>query len=355
MKPGQVEQALADLWREASGSKQPVVRTCGLNLVLALTEGDAELAEAGSLVAAISTSVPARALVLTPVPDRAGHPATLDLGVATHSHHTADGVVLHSEQVTIEVPPSGLDLVPATVRQLVVEELPVHVWWRRSTLLGDPLLAALAQVAEHLIADSTLLGPSALAELAAVSSGGAFEGRVADLHWARLEPWREALASFFDDPALRRRLDCVSELALASGSAQSPPPAALYLGGWLASRLGWRHGAGGAGWVRRDGGPARIRFEGDAGVAEGEIGAARLVLRESGSGERACVAQRLPDRTELVLLSVETGGTCPPPKRIKLPPADPAALAARILQRPERDPIYQAALAAACGLQGVKS
>jgi len=349
MGPGQAEQALADLWRRASGSEQPVVRTCGLNLVLALSEGPAELAEAGRLVAAIATSVPARVLVLTPVPARDGAAPGLDLAVATHSHGASDGVVLFSEQVTIEVAPDALDLVPATVRQLVVEELPVHVWWRRPELLDDPLLAAVARVAERLIADSAALGPAGLHELAAVSAAGSFAGRVADLHWVRIEPWREALASFFDDPALQRGLDGAAELAVTSGGP-GVPPAALYLGGWLASRLGWRPGASGAEYVRRDGGPARIRFEHDPALEDGELGAARIVLREAGRGQRACVAQRLHDRTELVMLSVETGGICPPPRKIKLPPADAAALAARMLQRPEHDPIYDAALAAACRL-----
>jgi glucose-6-phosphate dehydrogenase assembly protein OpcA len=350
MEPGRAEQALAELWRQASGAEHPVVRACGLNLVIACADGEAELHEAGRLVAAISEAVPARALVVTPGHGRATREAAaLDLSVAVHSHSTADGVVVCSEQVTIEVAPSDYGLVPATVRQLVVEELPVHVWWRRPDLLRDPLLGILAQVAERLIVDSASPKPKGaeLAEIEAASSGGAFENRVADIHWTRLEPWREALASFFDDPGQRRALGTVHELAVTTGGTRARSTGALYLAGWLTSRLGWRPGASPDEWLRPDGGAARLHFEDDSSFPEGEIGSARLVLGGSGGTQRACVAQRSSDRPELVVLSVETGGTCPPRRRIRFAPADTAALAIRVLQRPASDPVFDAALAAA--------
>jgi glucose-6-phosphate dehydrogenase assembly protein OpcA len=50
-----------------------------------------------------------------------------------------------------------------------------------------------------------------------------------------LRPWQDLIANFFDDPNLLNELFSIQRLAIASGSDAE----ALYLGGWLASRLGW--------------------------------------------------------------------------------------------------------------------
>ncbi len=57
-----------------------------------------------------------------------------------------------------------------------------------------------------------------------------------DLAWLRLSPWQDMIANFFDDPALLGELFSIRKLHIATGSEAE----ALYLGGWLASRLGWQ-------------------------------------------------------------------------------------------------------------------
>jgi glucose-6-phosphate dehydrogenase assembly protein OpcA len=56
-----------------------------------------------------------------------------------------------------------------------------------------------------------------------------------DLAWMRLHLWQDIIAHFFDDPALREELFSIQKLRIVAGSDAE----ALYLGGWLASRLGW--------------------------------------------------------------------------------------------------------------------
>jgi glucose-6-phosphate dehydrogenase assembly protein OpcA len=56
-----------------------------------------------------------------------------------------------------------------------------------------------------------------------------------DLAWMRLHLWQDIIAHFFDDPALREELFSIQRLRIVAGSDSE----ALYLGGWLASRLGW--------------------------------------------------------------------------------------------------------------------
>jgi len=57
-----------------------------------------------------------------------------------------------------------------------------------------------------------------------------------DLAWMRLHLWQDIVAHFFDDPALRDELFSIEKVRIVAGSDAE----ALYLGGWLASRLGWK-------------------------------------------------------------------------------------------------------------------
>jgi hypothetical protein len=80
-----------------------------------------------------------------------------------------------------------------------------------------------------------------------------------DLNWTRLDSWRELVAQFFDNVALRSYLGRIDALSIEFGSPpkkQMPtykgperrvgnvmvgdPSRALLLFGWLAGRLGWR-------------------------------------------------------------------------------------------------------------------
>jgi glucose-6-phosphate dehydrogenase assembly protein OpcA len=65
-----------------------------------------------------------------------------------------------------------------------------------------------------------------------------------DLNWARLTAWRALVAGFYDVPAYRPSMErlgkVVIEYSPSSQDRGSISPRALLLGGWLASRLGWR-------------------------------------------------------------------------------------------------------------------
>lgn len=79
-----------------------------------------------------------------------------------------------------------------------------------------------------------------------------------DLAWMRLHLWQDIVAHFFDDPALREELFSIRKLAIVAGSDAE----ALYLGGWLASRLGWT-AVGSGGFTDRNAHP--IAFEHERG------------------------------------------------------------------------------------------
>jgi glucose-6-phosphate dehydrogenase assembly protein OpcA len=60
------------------------------------------------------------------------------------------------------------------------------------------------------------------------------------LNWARLTPWRTAIAGFFDDPACRPCFDALTQIDIECDSPLHESRKALLLIGWLASSLNWK-------------------------------------------------------------------------------------------------------------------
>ena len=123
------------------------------------------------------------------------------------------------------------------VEALLVREIPNVLWWAADRLFSSETFAGLLQICQHVILDSsgTNAEPEALHEFSSYFSDkqGAALG---DLAWMRLDPWRDVIAQFFDDPSMREELRAIRRIAISSGSDSE----SLYLGGWLASRLGWK-------------------------------------------------------------------------------------------------------------------
>ena len=179
-------------------------------------------------------------------------------------------------------------------------------------------------------------------ELYEIASKNEASRHPVDLAWARLEPWREGLASFFDAAPARRPLERITALSVA---AHGRVPGA-YLAGWLASRLNWGPGDRPGLWRRPDGGTVHLDFKMDRELPRGEIGMVRVVAASDGP-DIAYVARRVHRAGNVVLLSVETSGSCPLPRKIEFPALDTAALLCGVLQANAWDPIYEGALSAA--------
>ena len=142
----------------------------------------------------------------------------------------------HGECVDIDVAAFDAATIVSYVAALCTTGVPNVLWWSGANVSTRPVFEALLPRAELLLVDSS----GALRDESAVSRLIEFHQEhrdvaMRDLAWLRLRPWQDMVAAFFDDPALRDELFSIRRLHIASGSASE----ALYLGGWLASRLGW--------------------------------------------------------------------------------------------------------------------
>ncbi|HTJ27106.1 MAG TPA: glucose-6-phosphate dehydrogenase assembly protein OpcA [Candidatus Limnocylindria bacterium] len=148
------------------------------------------------------------------------------------SHFTVQG-----ERVLIDVSGSPTETIIEYVSALCPNTVPTVLWWTGARVESRPTFDALLPFASRLVVDSSggARDESTVRSLAAFARQHA-EVTLRDLAWLRLRPWQDMIANFFDDPQLLSELFHIRKLHIESGSEAE----ALYLGGWLASRLGWK-------------------------------------------------------------------------------------------------------------------
>src|SRR5262249_1721924 len=110
-------------------------------------------------------------------------------------------------------------------------------WWSAPALGPKTPFADVVDLADAVVVDSSSGDgdSSTIADLARFCAQRSSSATIRDLAWIRIHPWQDMVAHFFDDPHLRQELFSIMQLQVVSGSDAE----ALYLSGWLGSRLGW--------------------------------------------------------------------------------------------------------------------
>lgn len=173
--------------------------------------------------------------------------ATSGIDVSTTTRERG-GAIVQSERVDIGVKPLGYDAIVSLVQELAIPDLPTFLWWTGARLLASRTFSGLAAMATMVLVDSSgrARDEETLRELCT------FVERfptviLHDLAFMRLLPWQDTIAQFFDDKALREDLFSIVALEIESGSDAE----AMYLAGWLGSRLSWDVSGSGAFTDRR--------------------------------------------------------------------------------------------------------
>ena len=156
--------------------------------------------------------------------------------VTTSPRNAQSTITVDSEKVEIDVCDADAETVVGYVTGLCKTNVPTVLWWSGINEQSRPIFYALLPLVTTLLVDSSggTRDDTALRMLVAFHAEHP-EVTLRDLAWMRLRPWQDMIANFFDDPNLLDELFTIRALHIASGSDSE----ALYLGGWLASRLGW--------------------------------------------------------------------------------------------------------------------
>jgi len=178
----------------------------------------------------VADKLPSRLIVLDSTQ------ATRGVDITTTARESGESTVVN-ERVDIGV--SALDhaAIVSLTQELSIPDIPSVLWWSGARLLASRTFAGLAEASGTILVDSS--GKSR--DEATIREITVFHERLPsvvlhDLAFMRLAPWQDMIAQFFDDPALRDDIFSLTALEIESGSEAE----ALYLAGWLGSRLSWQ-------------------------------------------------------------------------------------------------------------------
>ncbi|HIA54865.1 MAG TPA: hypothetical protein EYN91_22740 [Candidatus Melainabacteria bacterium] len=268
-----IERELKDLWRaiddakpDAQTSDAPVkvtegkdayanqsttkpsnvMRACTANIVLFSEDVDAEV-QASAVLDEVAIRHPSRAILAI---SRRASEQRLEAWVSARCH-MADSKSLKqicSEQITVRYDGEGTRELASVVSPLVINDLPVVLWWRANRL-DRGYLEPFSRFIDMLIVDSLRAADakSFIKEMSGLISQPTRKP-LFDLNWGRLIPWRRAIADAFSDAAPPMSLPSLAGISkvvisYASGSGEGKATAIavqpLLLLAWLSTRLGW--------------------------------------------------------------------------------------------------------------------
>lgn len=239
-----VQAQLTKLWRTAiershQNGEPAAARTNILTLVV-YAASDVAMAHVTDCLAALPAHQPSRT-ILVRTESNADAPS-LAADVVTRCR--IDRPQVCQEQIVLHARGTTVEQVTSAVASLLLRDLPTYLWWPADVRDQPELLSRLVQLCDGVIVDSaTFADPAAsLPTLLAVTREQP-AGALTDLEWARLTPWRDVTAQFFDGPATRPYLEGLAGVAVeAAPGRQATPWSGLLYAGWLATRLGWSPG-----------------------------------------------------------------------------------------------------------------
>ncbi len=328
-----IEEQLAEIrWRlrpdgdasEAAEHAAAEARASVLNLV-AVTRTTSEQGKVAAVLEEMAVHHPSRTLILLAQEQRASPKLEASVSASVDGRRR-----LSCEQVFLHAHGPVAEHLASTVAPLLIPDLPAMLWWLGRPNFDGRLFNELADLCDRLIVDSDDgFDPErdfpVLAHLAQRDRGRIAVG---DFNWARLLPWRQVTAGFFDPPTTRHRLRAIRSVDIWWGGQTSARP--VLLAGWLRSRL------------EAIGVEVRASLHHDPAAA----GLARLVLAtgpDQATG-RFTVAAKGDD---CLTTEMHLEGRDYPGGMLRIPPRGPADLLAIELVQTGHDRVYEEALAAA--------
>ncbi len=256
-----IEEQLRSLWKSASDQEGEgaVIRACSCNLIV-FADTAAEAQRLLQVVDGVAEHHPNRSLVAW-----AGEGTDMRAWISARcSVPIFGGPQVCSEVILLAPGTQPGEAAANTLISLLVPDLPVYLYLPS---FGSSSLELVTRLAPW---STTLIMDSRTREVASIPGSYLLEFMqfppsaipLRDLEWARLTPWRDLVAQFFDGTD---RLELASEIAAVEIYASSAipgelPSAALLLAGWLSCGLGWTAGRG-----EQDGGRLTVSIGGHAG------------------------------------------------------------------------------------------
>jgi len=330
--PTDTNAILAQLDRSRHAGGDPGTRVVTMNFVV-FVDDPAHRVWVLLRAQLVAQKHPSRLIVL----DSTNATSGVEVSTATREN---GGATIVNERVQIGVSTLDHRSIISLVHELSVPDIETVLWWSGARLLQSRTFSGIANHAGTVLVDSSgkARGEETIRELGEFLSWFPSVA-LRDLAFMRLMPWQDMIAQFFDDPALREDLFSIEGLEIESGSDAE----ALYLAGWLGSRLSWEIAERDA---FRDRSGRRIPFTKIDKGDQRRVGS--VVLRSRDSVYRAALSEADP---HVVALSVE-GAKATAVRYVPLQNVGNTSLIERAILENAHDRIFETSLLTVRELRG---
>ncbi len=353
----EIEANISALWREMAGGAedgQAVTRACSLTLLVYVESEEASV-EVNNLISGVTIQNPCRVLIMAAMPD--ARPSGLTASISAHCHvPTGAGKQVCCEQVTLVARGEAIADLDNVVLPLMVPSLPAVVWWRASHFDPPDYFRNILRNADRILVDSARFPKfeTDFPQLASQIERHRGQVTIGDLNWGRMTPWRELIAQTFDSAENRTYLDRIKHIRIeferSSVRFTAQAVQALFLTGWLATRLRWtvagRMNSGGQGrsfFFSSESGPVEVEWVPRDFGGNGAGVCFTVVMRADGDRPATFRFARGQDGRTAVT-QWEMGGLAPVKSAARLEVLGEVQLVNDELRFRTRDPIYESAL-----------
>ena len=221
-----------------SGVSQP----CLSNLVV-YTEDPSEEAAITETITQYILKHPCRAIVILAQPR--GTPPRLEAKFSSHTFGDGTGKSVACEQITLNAIGAAVKELASAIQPLLVADLPIYIWWRGVFLNQRMLVEQMLTYADRFIYDGVTWTSIHYTVQQVADFLGRYDEKVGftNFNWARLRPWRESAADFFDAGMFENEIWELNHLRVEymslPGFEEGYQFRSLLLVAWLAVQLEW--------------------------------------------------------------------------------------------------------------------
>jgi glucose-6-phosphate dehydrogenase assembly protein OpcA len=343
-----VEHEVTKLW-EAEATPSPRVE---LLTLVALVAEPRLRPRAAKVLEHVARVYPCRTIAALWHPEGA---AVIDADVSLHRTVARAPC---GDSIVLEAHGPARGWLPENIDRLLLPGLPVCVWWLGDLPDFDDLFDRTVRRADAVVVDSSDMDLRDLEKLSRIVRLSGDQCALADLAWVRLRSFQDLLARFFDDRPVRGWLDGLHTIDLAYAPRPKNTDVAStqagLLVGWLAAALGFRVDS--VQWhkgdevteaiVTRTGSQraVTIRFQGVErhDVRDGCV--LRVELHCSGANGHARFEIARQSDPCMCLWRCDVPGLVVPSQMLSVGIHEESSLLVRYLERPARDPLFEASL-----------
>jgi len=233
--PAAIERELESLWISlppAGGSSAtPMSMRAIVANLIALRDSERATDEALGVIGNIIGNNPCRVILITSEPDIDPPELMADIAIICQKSETCRRCVC-CDYIRLAGRGIMADNLPSMAATLVVSDLPVAVWWPKPPFDRKDFIVFAGQ-ANRVIVDSAAYSRDDMKQLARfVEQTRRMGTAVSDLNWARLTPYRQIFAQFFDSPECRDHLARIQSVRIEADTSTG-----LLIAGWLKAQL----------------------------------------------------------------------------------------------------------------------